>query len=145
LNRTTYLKQEVEKHLSILKRNFERLREILPITAEDVEKLTSSDEGLKVMDQIAYRYIKLQDTLGKLIRSYLTEKGEEVEQLSTIDLVNILEKRGFPVSESLWLKMRTLRNILTHEYPETKEQIAQALNELYKLIDKVEKFLKELK
>ncbi len=140
-----YLKQEAEKHLSILKRNFERLREILPITAEDVEKLTSSDEGLKVMDQIAYRYIKLQDTLGKLIRSYLTEKGEEVEQLSTIDLVNILEKRGFPVSESLWLKMRTLRNILTHEYPETKEQIAQALNELYKLIDKVEKFLKELK
>ncbi len=93
---------------------------------------------MRLLDQIAYRYIKLQDTLGKLIRSYLRDKGENVEELSTIDLINLMEKRGYSINENLWLRMKSLRNTLTHDYPGTREQIAQALNELYKLIPKLE-------
>ncbi len=103
--------------------------------------MTSSEDGLGILGQIAYRYIKLQDTLGKLRRSFLRDKGENVEELSMIDLINLMEKRGYSINENLWLRMRTLRNTLTHDYPETKEQVAQALNELYKLIPRLEKLL----
>ena len=86
---TQHFREEALKHISILKKDFEAIKEMFPITAEDIEKMTSSEEGLRLLDQIAYRYIKLQDTLGKLIRSYLRDKGENVEELSAIDLINL--------------------------------------------------------
>ena len=67
-----------------------------------------------------------------------------MEELSTIDLINLMEKRGHSINENLWLRMRSLRNTLTYDYPETREQIAQALNELYKLIPRLEGLLKEV-
>ena len=53
-------------------------------------------------------------------------------------------KMGYSINENLWLRMRSLRNTLTHDYPETGEQIAQSLNELYKLIPKLDKLLGEM-
>jgi len=53
-------------------------------------------------------------------------------------------KMRYSINENLWLRMRSLRNTLTHDYPETREQKAQALNELYKLIPMLEGLLKEM-
>ncbi|MCX7821447.1 MAG: nucleotidyltransferase substrate binding protein [Brevinematales bacterium] len=127
---------ECSKHLSILKNNFEKISNYLPINQDKINELYNNEETLSILDQIAYRYIKIQDTIGKLIRVYLFLKGEDINEKAMIDIINIGEKIGIPIDEELWLKMRVIRNMITHEYPESLQDIAKSINEVHKLLPK---------
>ncbi len=136
--------EECQRHLQILQRNLQRLADRLPLTAETVETLIESDEGLQVLDQIAYRYIKLQDTLGKLVRAFFALKGEPVERMTMIDLINLAEKLGYPMDEALWMQLRALRNEITHDYPGSHAEVAQAVNQLVQRLPQLQAFLQAL-
>jgi len=85
---------------------------------EKVTKLTGSDESVAILDQIAYRFTKLQESLGKLIRLYLWLKGEDVENLPMVDVINLADRYGLGATEKWWFRLRTLRNSIVHEYEE---------------------------
>ncbi len=78
----------------------------MPFTPERIDKLIKDEKGLGLLDQIAYRYIKLQDTLGKLIRTYFLLKGENVENLTMIDIIVLAERVGLPIDENLWTDLK---------------------------------------
>ena len=139
-----YLNEE-EKHLQILKEDIKTLRQFYPFKADTIEKLLTDKEYLRILDQLTYRFMKFQDTLAKLIRYYLLLKGENVENMSVIDIVNLAEKLGISINEELWFEIRTLRNSLTHEYAQDYQQIAEALNHLVDFIDIFEKILNEVR
>ncbi|WP_457564445.1 hypothetical protein [Caminibacter sp.] len=61
-----------------------------------------------------------------------------------LDLINLAEKKGFSINLDFWRKLKSVRNELTHEYIESYDNIAKALNFLYKNINNFEKILKEL-
>ena len=137
--------EECQRHLTVLERNLRRLADRLPLTAETVDTLLETDEGLWMLDQIAYRYLKLQDTLGKLVRAFFALKGEAVEQMTMIDLINLAAKLGHPMDEALWMKLRALRNEITHDYPGSRAEVAQAVNQLAALLPKIRGFLERLR
>ena len=140
--RFKWLYDECMRHLSVIKAAFSRLS--VPEDIENIYNLSPYDEKLLILDQVAYRYLKLQDTMGKLLRAYLGVKGENVENMSMIDVVNLSEKLGVPIDESLWFEMRGLRNSVVHEYPEDVEVKIAALKRIYQLIPRFERIMKSL-
>ena len=137
--------EELEKHLSILKKDFKELQEYFPLNEEILEDLIKQPDTLAVLDQIAYRFIKLQDTLGKAIKLYFTLKGENVDQIPIIDVINLAERYDFPITEELWWELRSIRNSITHDYPDNMEEKAEVLNILREKLEVIEKILEKLK
>ena len=65
--------KEAEKHLEKLKVAFEILKSenLLPLDREKIEIILNDKYLTAFLDQIVYRYSKLQYILSELIRSYL--------------------------------------------------------------------------
>lgn len=136
----TYL-TECRRHIDIIKRDLGELEEYFPLSKQDIDILLGFREKVALLDQIAYRFIKFQDTLGKLLRYYLLKEGENIDNMTMIDIVNYIEKLNFPINEDLWMEVRVLRNSITHDYPDTYDEVAQALNNLKELLPILEKAL----
>ncbi|MBX6422554.1 hypothetical protein [Thermosulfurimonas sp. F29] len=139
-------REEVRKHLGVLERAFRALHEKLgpSFNEETMERAREDPILLPYLDQVAYRFSRLQDSLGDLLRLYLLIKGESVENLPMLDLVNLAEKRGLSVNGERWWHLRRLRNILVHEYPEEDEEVARALREIESELSGVRKLLAEM-
>jgi len=146
LRHQKYLK-EIEKHIKRLEYAFEQLKNqsYIPLTQEKVEKILQSEELIPFLDQITYRYSKLQETLGKLIRSYLYLKGENVENLPIIDVINLANKYGIDIDKEKWFELRELRNMLVHEYEDEKEKIVDTLNKIFKELEFLKRIINKLK
>ncbi|MGE3104325.1 MAG: hypothetical protein AB7K14_03650 [Lysobacterales bacterium] len=73
------------------------------------------------MDQLLFRFMKLQDTVGeRLIPQTLATLREPFEDWSMRDRLNRLEKLGY-LDVDDWLSWREVRNQLAHEYPDQPE------------------------
>jgi len=137
--------EELEKHNKVLKNNFYKIEMFynLPITEEMVKDLV--DENVEILDSIAYRFAKFQDTLGKTLKLWFALKGESVDNLTIIDVINLAEKMDFSINKKIWWETRNLRNRFSHEYEKEYAKIAIALNDIYEFYPKLEKILNELK
>jgi hypothetical protein len=100
-----------------------------------VSQLAAHDEALITLtDQFVFRYTKLQDTLGEqVLRQFCTDVLlEPVDDAAFADILALLERRGY-LSEADWRIQRSMRNALTHEYPEQTAWQAEALNRAHGL------------
>jgi len=61
------------------------------------------------------------------------------------DVINLAEKRGLAINWEQWATMRELRNILTHEYPQEEEEIAETLNKIRNFIVDIQELIFQLK
>jgi len=100
--------------------------------AEDVAKIGS--EQRRVLDQAAYRFMKLQDSLGeKVLPGILTLVQEPLPPEATFaEKLQRLERLGVLDSVGTWRLLREVRNSLAHEYPEHPALQAAALTRLIK-------------
>lgn len=98
-----------------------------PLTGEHL--LQASPELIRLLDQFVLRYIKLQDTLSThVLRQFAVQiLAEPVEDAAFIDVLNLLERRGY-LTVDQWALQRSMRNILTHEYPDDPLRQALALS-----------------
>ncbi len=137
--------EELEKHNKVLKNQFHKIDMMygLPINEEMVKDLIS--ENVEILDSIAYRFAKFQDTLGKILKLWFALKGESVDNLTIIDVINLAEKTDFSINKEIWWQTRNLRNRLSHEYEKEYAKIAIVLNDIYEFYPKLEKILNELK
>ena len=138
------LLSEEEKHIKRLKEAYETLKSLgysVPLSGEDVRELLNSREGTMALDQIAYRFSKLQDSLGKLLKASLFLLGENVEHFPVVDVINTAEKFGFPVSEEKWFELRSLRNLIAHEYEEETDKIAELINSIFRELNYLENLI----
>lgn len=87
-------------------------------------------EKLRILDQIAYRFTKLQDSMGEKVLPLILELAEEPLSVSTTfaEKLNRLERIGAIPSAEEWKRFRVVRNALAHEYPEDPELRASAIN-----------------
>mgnify|MGYP001163043658 FL=1 len=98
-----------------------------PLDSEKYLKL--QPEELSFLDQLIFRFAKLQDTMGgKLFSAILENLGEEVRELPFIDRLAKLEELNIIPSADEWLLLRETRNIVTHEYPAITGEVIQGLN-----------------
>ncbi|MFO7924247.1 MAG: toxin-antitoxin system antitoxin subunit [Bacteroidales bacterium] len=127
------------------------LEKIFPVDPVNMKNLTP--EQISLTDQLIYRFSQLQDTIGnKLFPLIIEGLGEDIQNKPFIDILNRLEKLSITDSADKWLSLREIRNIVTHEYPDNEEEIADGLNQLSReasylssLLDKLTEYIKSRK
>jgi hypothetical protein len=116
-------------HIERINFAYSKINNLLPLSLEVFQKL--EPETTSFIDQLIFRFSKLQDSMGnKLFPSLLTNLGEEVRAVPFIDLINKLESLEL-LKTSDWLLLRETRNILSHEYPFDATDIVDGLNLLH--------------
>lgn len=108
----------------------ERCAELIPLNAESYANL--SEDKIEHIDQLVYRFGKLQDAIGaKLFLRIVETLQEGTESLTFIDKLNILEKAGVIDSARQWRILREIRNQLAHDYEDDPEEGSKYLNDLF--------------
>ncbi len=98
------------------------------------------------MDQLIFRFSKLQDSMGgKLFPSILENLGEDIRELPFIDRLAKLEKLNVIGSADEWMALRETRNIVTLEYSFITDEIIEGLNLLGKHQQVILDILEEVK
>ncbi|VAW86170.1 hypothetical protein MNBD_GAMMA18-957 [hydrothermal vent metagenome] len=85
-------------------------------------------DKVKVIDSFIFRFIKIQDLMGnKLFRELLDALGEYQSSMSMLDILDRLEKLKLLNSAEQWMDFRNLRNVLTHEYPDNRDELLEGI------------------
>ena len=117
---------ECEVHSEVLNQGLVDVQKYLPLSAKaEIDK-----EALRILDQIAYRFAKLQDSMGEKILPLILVQAQEpiAESATFVEKLNRLERIGVIPSAEEWKKLRVARNAIAHEYPDDPELRTSAIN-----------------
>lgn len=118
-------------HVQRMSFAYRNIEAYFPLTSEKYEQLTEVE--LSFVDQLIFRFSKLQDSMGgKLFPGLLDNLGEETRGIPFLDLLSKLEMLNILPRANDWLILRETRNTVTHEYPFNNEDIIEGLNMLNK-------------
>lgn len=127
--------KENESHRQKINRARKLLKDVFPTDAKSFQNL--SEEEIAYVDQLIYRFTKMQDSMGlRLIPALHTWLEQDTMPRPFLDILNRLEKLGIIDSASDWQFFRNLRNNLAHDYPDSIVQTVETLNILYAEMDK---------
>jgi len=134
---------ESSLHKKRLQGALHKLKFIMPLDIKKYEEL--DDIFISIIDQMLFRFTKLQDTLGEKVFPLILELQEEpVKKLSFIDRLNRLEELEV-IDKEKWINLRNDRNIITHEYSYNEEDVVENINFIYNksytLIDMYDKIV----
>ena len=117
---------ECALHAVVLDEALADARRWIPISIE-----THLDkELLRILDQIAYRFTKLQDSMGEKVLPLIIELAQEtvLSGATFAEKLNKLERMGAIPAADEWKKLRIARNAVAHEYPDDPELRTSAIN-----------------
>lgn len=121
---------EGEAHISRMEKAACGIASEFPLTAQTLASLP--DGKLALLDQLIYRFMKLQDSMAsRLLPSLHALLRVDESPRPFLDILSYLEKVGALSSEADWSFFRALRNNLAHDYPEAIEQTVETLNTLF--------------
>jgi hypothetical protein len=104
-----------------------KIKMYFPLDREKYIRL--EPEKLSFIDQLIFRFSKMQDTMGeRLFPAIFENLGENVRGLPFIDQLAKLEELNIIPNAIEWMQLRETRNIVTHEYPFVTDEIIQGLN-----------------
>jgi len=110
--------------------SYRKIQNKFPLDSETYENL--SDDDLSYIDQLIFRFSKLQDSMGnRLFPDILKNLGEDTEGKPFIDLLIRLEELELINDHKEWLRLKETWNTVTHEYPFLSDEIIEGLNVLY--------------
>ena len=119
---------EAYRSAKLLMSSYSRITSLMPLNGESLNSL--NEDNLDRLDAFRVRYSDLQYSLGnKTFRSILVL--EEELPGSNLDILNKMEKRGVIKSFEEWKMLRYIRNLFSHDYPETDNDKAEALSIAY--------------
>lgn len=120
---------ECNLHRQRLHRAWEEARHFTPLQADHKGEL--SEDQVRTLDQLLFRFGKLQDTIGtRLLPAILQIVEEWQENAPFLDKINRAEKLGLLPSVEQWQILRELRNQTAHEYPDQPELVKANLARL---------------
>jgi len=112
--------QECHQHQMRLHKAWEEAINFPAIKDHTAQELT--EDQIRTLDQLVFRFGKLQDAIGaRLLPALLQILQEWNDSEAFIDKLNKAEKLGLLPSAEQWLLLRELRNQTAHEYPEHPE------------------------
>lgn len=135
--KSTFLEKlhECNQHKNRLLTAKEKLKIFMPLTTQSFSAL--NDENVSFIDQMIFRFSKLQDTMGdKVFPSILMLSGEEIKNKTFIDRLNRLEELGL-VRKDEWMQLRKDRNEIAHEYSFNQDEVVDSINLIYSLVGKI--------
>ena len=126
---------ECDRHVEKLQDAKEYLEKVMPLDVErffEIDKITSS-----FIDQLNFRFSKLQDTMGEsLFRFLLIMSQENVKKMTFLDILNRLEELEL-IDKEEWLELREIRNEIAHEYSFNQEEVVDNINLIYQKTDRI--------
>jgi len=126
---------ECNQHKRRLVKAKDNLQKHMPIKKD--EYINFDDITMSFIDQMIFRFSKLQDTMGdKLFPSLLELMGEEVKNKSFIDRLNRLEELEI-LSKDEWMELRKDRNEIAHEYSFNLDEVVDGINLIFDRSDKL--------
>lgn len=139
MNKIDY-RDKLKESLQICAVHFQRMsyatskvKARFPLDEEKYNKLSMDD--LSYLDQLIFRFSKLQDSMGnRLFPVVLANLGEDITGKPFIDLLTKLEQLNLLEDHKQWLILRETRNLVTHEYPFFTPEIIEGLNLLIEQI-----------
>jgi hypothetical protein len=129
LERLTTSLQKCRIHIQRLQYAIGQTERLFPLDRERYQNLDDAQIGN--IDQLVFRFTKLQDELGtNTFRYVLVYLQEDILDKPFRDILNRLEQLKIIDSSDIWLALRELRNDLAHEYPMMLEDSIDKLNHL---------------
>ncbi len=120
---------ECERHKEKIDDAKSYLVGIMPLDLEKyrhIDKIESS-----FIDQLVYRFSKLQDTMGEaLFKSILLLSRESIKKMTFLDILNRLEELDI-LRKDEWIALREIRNEVTHEYSFNQQEVVDGINLIY--------------
>jgi hypothetical protein len=112
-----------------------RLKDYIPLS---VERYNILDEVyISTIDQMIFRFSKLQDTMGdKIFPSILELNGEKVKVMTFIDRLNRLEELELLYKDE-WMNLRKDRNEIAHEYSFNQDEVVDSINLIFNRVDDI--------
>jgi len=126
----------------------EFLDDVFPLDMEKYPHISKIESSF--IDQLIYRFSKLQDTLGESVfKGVLILSKENVKKMTFLDILNRLEELEV-MEKDKWIALREIRNEATHEYSFNQQEVVNSINliylkadELLEIYQNVAKFIKE--
>jgi hypothetical protein len=120
---------ECNKHIEKITVSKKHLSAIMPLSVE--RYLNLNDVDISFIDQLIFRFSKLQDTMGEKIFPFiLVLSKEEVKKKTFIDILNRLEELEI-IDKAEWLKLREIRNDIAHEYSFNRDEVVDSIVAIY--------------
>ena len=120
---------ECEQHRLRMHSAWEEAITFKPLQDGFIEDL--SEDQVRTLDQLLFRFGKLQDAIGmRLLPATLQLVQEWQESAPFLDKLNRAEKLGMLASVEQWQILRELRNQTAHEYPDQPELVKANLSRL---------------
>lgn len=144
------VKESLDKSFVIAQKHLHRLQyaytKIAPLFPLDAEKYTQlSDEEIAYIDQYLFRFAKLQDVMGqKIFRYLLLYVGEDVDYKPFMDILNRMEKLELLEDAKQWIKLREIRNEISHQYDDDPEEMSVAINHIVGEKETIERVFQKL-
>jgi len=139
LNQKLY---ECNKHIEKLNIAKEYLKDIMPLSLDQYLKLDNIQSSF--IDQLNFRFTKLQDTIGEsLFKKILILSKEDVKKMTFLDILNRLEGLEL-IDKNAWLNLRELRNEIAHEYSFNQDEVVDNINLIYYKSEELVLIYKEL-
>lgn len=97
------------------------------IVADLNEVFFGNYENQRLINSFLFNFSKIQDKIGSKLFKYVLLELKEINDytIPMKDVVNILEKLEIIESADDWDKLREIRNILSHEYPDNIDERIQ--------------------
>ena len=128
--RLRFFKRVVEREIHHLRYSSDSVF-ASPFTEERAAKLGEDEALAEKVEAYTSRFCRLQDTTGdKLLPLWLRALGEKTGAVA--DNLDRAEKLGILDSADKWLEIRQMRNQMIHEYIESPQVLADALNTAYR-------------
>lgn len=132
--------QKCNIHLQRLHYASTQIAGLFPLSVDKYNSVSEANIGN--IDQMVFRFTKLQDEIGNNTFRFLLESlQEDIANKPFRDILNLLEKLQIIDSSDSWLTLREIRNDLTHEYPMMLDETIQKLNLLYTQLSLLEHIL----
>ncbi len=122
--------QKCRIHIQRLHYATSQTEKLFPLNREIYQNL--GDAQIGNIDQLVFRFTKLQDEMGtNTFRYIMVYLQEDILDKPFRDILNRLERLKIIDSSDTWLALRELRNDLAHEYPVMLEDTIDKLNHLF--------------
>ena len=119
-----------------------RLKNYIPLTVETYNNL--DELNISTIDQMIFRFSKLQDTIGdKVFPSILELNGEKVKTMTFIDRLNRLEELELLYKDE-WMHLRKDRNEIAHEYSFNQDEVVDGINLIFNRVDDLLKIYNDI-
>jgi hypothetical protein len=126
---------ECNQHKKRLLSAKNRLKAIMPLSLKRYNEL--DEMTISIIDQMIFRFSKLQDSMGeKIFPNILELAGENIKKMTFIDRLNRLEELGL-IDREKWMSLRKERNEIAHEYSFNQDEVVDSINLIFERVDEL--------